>query len=103
MILTYKGFVKKVIEEINIIIGISGLFYLEASETQTKRDGQTYKGVMIQSNLKGAPCRSAFYLEDAYRNYKSQKFDLTDFAMDTVKQFYADFGDDIKNFLENLE
>ena len=103
MIATFADFVTRVTEEINDVFEAYGLFYLETYETQTERDGQTYKGVMIQSNLKDALCCSAFYLEDAYENYKSQKYDLTEFAVDTVKQFFDDFGDEIKEAIDNRE
>ena len=103
MLTTYPKFLERVTQEVIDVFEAYGFFYLDAYETQTERNGQTFQGVMIQSNLKGAPCCSAFYLEDAYENYKAENFDLTEFAVDMVKQFFDDCGDKIKEAIENLE
>jgi len=88
---TYNIFLKDTLAATNKAIKEVNFPYLEVSERNTMKNGSLYRGLMIKSNHPDAPYASAFYLEDAYKNYKKIPYDLEEFATDLIIQFLIDY------------
>lgn len=88
---TYNTFLKETLAATTEAIKKVNLPYLEVSERKTMKGGTLYRGIMIKANHPDAPYASAFYLEEAFRNYKKMPYDLEKFATDLVVQFLMDY------------
>lgn len=89
---TYNKFLKDTLAATSKAIKEVDFPYLEVSERKTMRGGSLYRGLMIKSNHPDAPYASAFYLEDAYKNYKKIPYDLEKFATELILQFFVDYN-----------
>lgn len=89
---TYNKFLKDTLAATNKAIKEVNFPYLEVTERKTMKGGSLYRGLMIKSNHPDAPYASAFYLEDAFKNYQKIPYDLEEFATEMVLQFFVDYN-----------
>ena len=92
MKITYNKFLEDTLAATNKAIKGVNFPYLEVSERKTMRGGSLYRGLIIKSNHPDASYASAFYLEDAFKNYQNIPYDLEEFATGMILQFFVNYN-----------
>ena len=89
---TFKRFLEDTLKATQKELKQVNFPYLEVSKRDTRKDGKVYRGIMIKSNHPDAPYASVFYLEEAYKDFKTNPYNLDEFATKLIFLFLIEYN-----------